>query len=231
MTGARGRAMIRLAPYLLLGGCIDLSFDFEQSSIGLHSDSGRLLITGCLNDGLFGCGDQPESNIRMEVVIDGLRYEVPHRPSRFEIFPQVGFEWTVKSPEDPYVEAAFGGGEWVRVKELPWFDLEVDATGPVRRDRASVPLVFDAFRSASLTVVVETTCSGAQFPISERFTREKADTGGESVGRFDLPLDNALFSGACTHEIAMNQEIVEPNEVDYFVTVGRTVHQVVDSAP
>ncbi len=223
--------MIRLAPLLLLAGCLDFSLDFEQSTIGLHSDSGNLLITGCLSDGLLGCGDQSGSGIRMEVVIDGVRYEVPHRPPRFEIFPQIGFEWTVKSPKDPYVEAAFGGREWVRVEELPWFDLEVDANGPVRRARGSAPLVFDAFRGATLAVTVETTCADAQFPLSHRHTREKADTQGENAGRFDLPLTDPAFSGACTHEVAMSQAIVEPNDVDYFVTVSRTVHQTFDSAP
>jgi hypothetical protein len=228
--------MIRLAPLMLLAaaGCdFDFELDFNQSEVGLYSSAGGLVITGCSNGGLFGCGDSAETGGRMEVVIDGLRYEVPMRkPGLFDLFPAVGFEWAVKSPENPFVEAAFAGGTWVKIEELPWFDLEVDGPeGVVARSGSSVPLVFDAFRGASLSVSVTTTCAGREFPISEHYSRPRAETAGENAGRFDLPLTNAAFVGACTHDVALAQEVYEQNDDDYYVTVGRTVHQLVDTLP
>jgi len=210
--------MMRATAILVLvsvTGC-DLDFiDFNGRSIKVASDSGRMVVSGCAQDGLLGCGDPPGS-VGMVVVLDGVRQPVPaHVPAPLELFPDRGFELVTRSPVDPYFDVGFNL-ETVRLEELPWFDL--DAPGQVDRGAGHVTLVFQGYRGATRKVELASMCGTT--PLSETFATLAGD------GRLDVPLTNPAFHGMCTHDARLTQTILDPSggQLDASVEVARTEH-------
>ena len=202
---------------IAVSGCdLDLALDFDGPSIGLASDDGTLVISGCASDGLLGCADPQQPPVsRMDVVLDGVRVPVPaHVPAPFELFPSRSMELVTRSPDDPYIVIALGARE-VTVEELPWFDL--DAPASVHRSEGPVRLVFQAYRDASVELALTSMCG-----TTPQFQTFPVATGED--GRVDVPMTNPLFHGDCTHEARLTQTLAVANQLGASLSVGRTEH-------
>ncbi len=212
--------LIGLSAPVALAGCdLDFELDFSGPTAHLSSDAGQLTIWGCSSAGLLSCTDSDPSTGRMQVVLDGIRREVPHHiPSDTALFPDRSFQLVAPSPEDPYLWVILNGVE-VKVEELPWFDLEAPAT--VQRAQGSVTLVYQAYPKATVDVVMTSECGA--FKAVESFDRLAED------GRVQVPLTNAGFAGECTHDLELTQTLVVPAGNPIGLQISRVEHAAVTS--